>query len=74
MGCTRNKKHEGDLEKDGLKWEKMRAGVSGAMGWLRAGRQSEVGDDLWVVMRSVEECWVVLHVAGVDREGGGTVF
>ena len=46
-GCTRYKKHEG--EKDVLKWEKMRYGVSGTMGWLRAGRQSYVGDEICVV-------------------------
>ena len=49
MEKSGGKKHGGDLEKDGLKWEKKREGVSGAMGWLRAGRQSEVGDELWVV-------------------------
>ena len=33
-----------------------------------------VGQGGHISFRRVKECWVVLRVAGVDKEGGGTVF
>ena len=73
-GCTRNKKHGGDLEKDGLKWEKKREWVSAAMGWLRAGRQSEVGDELWVVTPALWDRAGTFFLGGWRNAGGFCVW